>query len=99
MEIDDPSGEGVKKARFQHPHEACEHDQIWLCGGDGGDEPRLALALELGLERSGVDERGGDAETRAERQHRGIGAVGEQRHHACAAELASLLGGEDRLCI
>jgi len=97
MQVDDLPVKRRQKAGLEHPHETGEHHEISLRGSDGGDEALLALAFELGLERRRIDELRGHAEPRPERENAGSGLVGENRNHARAPELPSLLGSEDGL--
>ena len=95
VEVDNAAGEGLQEAGFKDPHEAGEDDQVRLGRLDGGDETRLTLALELGLERGGIDELGPDAEAWPEGKDAGIGAVRKNGHDLGATEVAGVLGLED----
>ena len=87
----------VEELRLHHAHEAGEHHQVRASACIGRDEPLLALALELGLERRRIDEGRRHAEARPEREDAGIGLVRKDAHDARPAEPARRLGLQDRL--
>ena len=97
VEVDDAALERAEEPGLEHAHESRQHDQVRPGPGDGGDEPRLTLALELGPEGGRVDERGRHAEAGAEREDPGVGYVREDADDPRAAEPARGLGGQDGL--
>ena len=97
MQVDDLPGKRLKEPRLQHAHEAGQHHQVGRRGPDRGDEPNLARALQLRLERRGIHERGRHAEARPEREDARHRRVGQDPHHSRRAQPPGRLRREDRL--
>ena len=95
VEVDDSAGEGFEEGSLNHPHEASEDDEVYLCGLQGFSPGLFALRGELRLEGAGVEEAGGDAVLRAQFEHLAGGDIAPKTDHLGLAQATFGLGAED----
>src|SRR5690606_27510556 len=97
MQIDDFPGKRFEKTRFDHPHEAREHDDIRRAIMNGLDVARLPFPFELGLKWCRIKIRRWHTKLRAELQDTRIRLVGEEVDNLTTTETPGALCLQDRL--